>query len=175
MPEGRYPARADKTSHTHAHLMARIANPEAVQDMKGAYKLHPERRNPDEPKLDAPLGSAPSHLTKEEKATWRELSKQVIPGVAFHSDRLAFEALVRLASKMRHNWEKFTNANMSGLISLLARFALTPSDRTKVSVTKPKTSAISKYLSPRRPAPPAAAPTPAFDPDGSLPADLSVN
>jgi phage terminase small subunit len=137
--------------------MAKPPNPSAVQDMKGAYKLHPERRNPDEPKSDMPLGPAPAYLTKEEKAVWRELTKQLIPGVALHSDRLAFEALVRVASKMRNNFEKFTNANMSALISLCARFALTPSDRTKVSVSKPKTSAISKYLSPRRPAPPPAA------------------
>jgi phage terminase small subunit len=138
--------------------MAKPPNPTAVQDMKGAYKLHPERRNPDEPKTDAPLGSAPAYLTKEEKAVWRELARNLIPGVAFHSDRLPFEALVRVASKMRHNLEKFKATDMAALISLCARFGMTPSDRTKISVSKPKASAISKYLSPRRPAPPPAPP-----------------
>ena len=44
---------------------------------------------------------------------WRELARNLIPGVAFHSDRLPFEALVRVASKMRHNLEKFKATDMA--------------------------------------------------------------
>src|ERR1017187_2018820 len=72
--------------------MARIPMPDSVQDMKGAFALHPESAHPDEPKPDGPLGPAPAYLSKEEKVVWRELAKNLIPGVAFHSDRLPFEA-----------------------------------------------------------------------------------
>jgi hypothetical protein len=161
--------------------MARIPMPDSVQDMKGAFALHPERAHPNEPKPDGPLGPAPAYLSKEEKVVWRELARNLIPGVAFHSDRLPFEALVRVASKMRHNWEKFKATDMAALISLSARFAMTPSDRTKVSVAKPKASAISKYLSPRAPRPPLPSGGPAapgqtlVGEGGTLCPDLSVN
>ena len=150
--------------------------PTAVLDARGSKHLKYAADRSAEPTCDRPLGPPSSWLSLEEKKVWRSVAKQVLPGVVTHSDRDAFEMLVRLTYKMRTDFDKMRGAEMGQLVSLFSRFAMTPADRSKVSVSKPKTSAISKYLTPRapRPVPVTALPSPEpFEP--AAPGDLSVN
>lgn len=120
-----------------------------------------ERRIPEPSRPQAASGTdyrctasdPPEHLTPELKALWIELTAQVLPGVAKYSDRIGFELLVKLTHKLRTDTLANT-AEMTQLISLLGRFAMTPADRSKVEVVKPPKSALEKF---RRP--PANPPT----------------
>jgi hypothetical protein len=156
--------------------------PTAVLDARGSKSLKYGLDRSAEPTCDQPLGPPSPWLSKEVKAVWRSVAKNLMPGVASYSDRDAFEMLVRLTYKMRTNFDKMRGAEMGQLVSLFSRFAMTPADRSKVSVSKPKTSAISKYLTPRAPRP--VAPPPCQCEDGSdgdctthgpVAQDLSVN
>jgi phage terminase small subunit len=147
--------------------------PTAVLDARGSKELKYGLDRSAEPTTDQPLGPPPSWLSKEVKAVWRSVAKQMLPGVVMHSDRDAFELLVRLTYKMRTDFDRMKGAEMSQLVSLFSRFAMTPADRSKVAVSKPKASAISKYLTPRAPRPaPVTAPPAPFEPAAP---DLSVN
>ena len=130
--------------------MAPNLQPTAILDAKGSFLKHPERARPNEPRATEPLGTPPKYLTAAEKKVWKELAKQLLPGVAFASDRVAFELLVRLTAKMRTN-QMTKTSDMTTLISLCSRFAMTPADRSRVSVEKPKDSSLSSFLN-RRPA-----------------------
>ena len=75
-------------------------------------------------------------------------------GVAKFSDRWAVEKLVRLFAKERKGTIRVAEGGQ--LLALFAKFGLTPSDRTKVSVEVPKESALAKFLAGH--APPAPKP-----------------
>lgn len=138
--------------------MGRNRKPTAILDANGAFLANPDRKRPNEPSARS-LGSAPKWLSKEEKRVWKELVKQAAPGVLMSSDRSAFELLVRLTCKMRTEFAAMTGAQMGQFISLCSRFAMTPADRSKVSVAKPKESVLSAFMKRKEaPAPPAEAP-----------------
>ncbi len=119
--------------------------PTAILDAKGSYLRHPDRKREAEPTTDAPLGNPPERLSAEHKALWHELAAEVLPGVAKQSDRTAFELLVKMTKRMRDDELKNT-AEMTQLISLLGRFALTPADRARVLVNSKPTSALGEFL-----------------------------
>jgi len=126
--------------------MGRNRIPTAIQDAKGAFLKDPQRARPDEPTSNRPLGSPPKYLTKEQKKVWKELSAQLLPGVAFESDRTMFELLVRLKEEMINRYAGMRSADKSLLKDISARFAMSPSDRSKVSVEAPKEGALDKFL-----------------------------
>lgn len=125
--------------------MGRPSTPTAILDAKGSFAKNPSRRRPDEPKPNKPIGAPPKELTPEERKQWKRLAAQIPPGVLFESDRLAFSILVRLAARF---WarEAMTGVETQQMISLMAKFAMTPADRSKVTVEKPKTSSLSQFL-----------------------------
>jgi phage terminase small subunit len=129
--------------------MGRNRTPSAVLDAKGANIKNPQRRRIAEPKGGRPLGSPPKHLDEKHKAVWKEISSRMLPGVVFRSDRDAFELLVRLTVKLRDG-DLDKAAQMTTLISLWSRFAMTPSDRSKVVAEQPKESQLSKFLKDRQ-------------------------
>jgi phage terminase small subunit len=126
--------------------MGRLPKPTAVLDASGAFINHPDRKRPNEPQADRPLGSPPKYLSPEEKKIWKEISAKLLPGVAFESDREAFEMLVRLTHKMRTNFAAMMASDRAQLINLYARFAMTPADRSKVQVAAPKEGQLDKFL-----------------------------
>lgn len=131
--------------------MGRMPKPTAILDAKGSFITHPERRRPKEPAVDKPLGSPPKHLAAPQQKAWKELAKQMPPGVARHSDRIAFEMMAVLLCKFRAGTAMA--AESSQLLNLCARFGMTPADRTKVSSSEaPKQSKLSAFLS-RKPEP----------------------
>lgn len=128
--------------------MGRPRTPTAVLDAKGAFIKDPQRKRGNEPTTDKPLGKAPEHLTEAEQGLWDEIRPRLLPGVAKRSDRDAFESLVLL--KARERGGLILPAERGQLIALYGRFAMTPSDRSKVFVdAKPKNS-LSDFLNKKR-------------------------
>jgi phage terminase small subunit len=129
--------------------MGRNLTPTAILDAKGAFIANPQRAREAEPQGRGELGSPPKYLTKEEKQIWKEVAKRLPPGVAFESDRDPFEMMIRLTAKMR-SASGMMAAERSTLISLWSRFAMTPADRSRVSVEKQPESKLDKFLSRRQ-------------------------
>ena len=90
-----------------------------------------------EPKPTGALGPAPKHFDAELKAIWKELVRQIPPGVLMNSDRLILELTCRLTFQMRFGVE-FTSSNAAQLVSCLSRLAMTPSDRSRVNLAPGK-------------------------------------
>lgn len=128
--------------------MGRNRTPTAVMDARGSFIANPRYARPDEPSTEGsrPLGPPPKWLSKEEKAVWKDLANQMLPGVVFFSDRGAFELFVRLTHKLRTQFATMKGVEMGQFITLCSRFAATPSDRSKVAVEQPKESSLSKFL-----------------------------
>jgi phage terminase small subunit len=124
--------------------MSRPRQPSAVLEAKGSFLSHPARARSNEPTDARPLGGPPKHLDIEHKKLWRELQKHLMPGVAFYSDRTAFEALVRIVYQLRKG--TLSNHGYTLLLQFTARFAMNPADRSRVSVEKDKESKLSKFL-----------------------------
>ena len=51
------------------------------------------------------------------------------------ADRIAWSALCELEAERREDPRQFTGAKYGTLVSLLARFGMTPADRAKVTVS----------------------------------------
>jgi phage terminase small subunit len=126
--------------------MGRMFQPAAISEAKGSYLTHKNRKRPDEPKPTNSIGDPPSELSVDERKQWRRLVKEIAPGVLGESDRLPFSLLVRLAT-MFYNREQMKAAEMAQMINLCARFGLTPADRAKVHVEKPKESSLAQFIS----------------------------
>lgn len=134
--------------------MARPPLPHAIQDAKGAYLANPARENQNEPQPEGDLPiEPPAHLklTPKLRAIWVEVVTTLAPGVGKSSDILGVESLVRLKAKERSG--RITGAERGQLIALYGRFALTPSDRCKVSVEKKPKTGLGAFLSKRPDAP----------------------
>jgi hypothetical protein len=125
--------------------MPRPAMPTEIQDAKGYFVAHPERKRDAEPTDNRPLGNAPRWLTPEQVEVWTDLADDLLPGVGKRSDRTAFEQLVRLVCQMRTN-QPMMAADRTAMVSLLGRFAMTPADRSKVAVTEAPKSALDSFL-----------------------------
>lgn len=117
--------------------MSRPRTPTALHVIRGTKRKHPERmrERENEPVPSGPIGEPPEWLTDEQVKCWHELVSICPPGVLGNSDRLALELTVRLMVESRGD-NGLSGTSIGHLISLLARFGLTPSDRSKVSVTK---------------------------------------
>lgn len=114
--------------------MARPRTPTNVLALRGAFDKNPDRgrARANEPAPTKPLGLPPKHLTDEQKAVWRELAKRLPEGVAFDSDRHAFEMLAVLFAEFRASQLRMPPPQMRQIENLLGRFGLTPADRSKV-------------------------------------------
>lgn len=126
-------------------------SPSAIQDAKGYFEKHPERKRPKEPKPTNPLSTtAPKDFNKEQKALWKELMGMLIPGVAFSSDKWAVRHLVLLEAKSRvceREGRKFTADEATKLLAYLDRFGLNPSARTRIHVEAAETDELEGFLS----------------------------
>ena len=130
--------------------MARPSIPTAIQDAKGYFEAHPERKHKAEPTDNRPLGCPPSWFSEEQAESWHEIADELLPGVAKRSDRRAFAMLVVLDLRFKQGLLEKA-ADRTSLLALYARFAMTPSDRTKVQVDEPVKSALAAFLNRQTP------------------------
>jgi hypothetical protein len=144
--------------------MGRPRKPTELLEANGAYLLHPERRHPGEPKPDKPVGKPPKYLSPAHKKIWKQIAKAQPVGVALETDRDAFEVLVMLTHTMRTDFRALTGKDMTMLLALWGRFAMTPADRTRVSIDKSKGSTLDAFLRKKKPTPPPVEPPPVTPP-----------
>lgn len=104
-----------------------------IHVMSGATKKNPQRftdrKRAPQPTED--LGKPPKHLTADERKAWKEIASQVPPGVLGNTDRIAVEIAARLLVRFRTGL-LLKASEVSCLVSLLARFGMTPADRNKI-------------------------------------------
>lgn|SRR5210317_1780154 len=119
--------------------MPRITQPVEIAKLKGAHKVNPERYRNEVPKSDLPLGEPPDHMTDDAKDCWMELSFYQIPGVNTGADRVLMETLSNLLAEYRRAPTEMPTNRISQMINCMARFGMSPSDRTKLGQPlKPK-------------------------------------
>jgi phage terminase small subunit len=119
------------------NTMARHPQPDELARLKGADKKNPQRYSATVPKSDLPLGNAPDHMSEAASACWFELSSMAIPGTMTGADRVMLEVLSNLLAEYRTSPVDFAVGKYTHLISSLARFGMSPSDRNKLGVDKP--------------------------------------
>ena len=125
--------------------MGRYPQPSEISEAKGLYRSHPELKPKGQrPVPSKPIGSPPKHLTADEKAIWKELVKQLPPGVAMYSDRAAMERLVHLFDKQRKHI--ITIGEGSQLAALFAQFGMTPAARTRIQVPSQDSDELEVFL-----------------------------
>lgn len=118
--------------------------PNYLKLINGSAKQHPERHREDHliPTPAGELGEAPDDFNASEVKAWNEVKSQLPAGVAFDSDRIAFEMLIRLVVKMR-TADDIVASHYTQFISLSSRFGMTPSDRQRVKIPeKPKSGSF---------------------------------
>lgn len=117
-------------------MRGRKPTPTAVLDLKGATKHNPGRYadRRDEPKPDGALPEPPDYFDDGRRAIWNELYGQIALGVVTIQDAMAFEVLVNMVAEYRRDPIRMSATKVMNLISMLARFGMTPSDRTRIKV-----------------------------------------
>jgi phage terminase small subunit len=127
--------------------MSRPRIPTEVLSARGSFIANPSREEEreHEPVSDRPLGDPPARLSAEVQAIWQEVAEQLPHGVAKRSDRQLFEILCLLINKLRK--AKIRVMELSALVSLCGKFAMSPSDRSKVAVNAEPSNALTKFLS----------------------------
>jgi len=112
--------------------MSRSPTPSAIHELTGAYKKDPQRRRKAEPKPKGGIGPYPVDMVKTEEEVWDYLVGTMAPNVLTDMDRSSFLIAVKLFTKMLKDEVNCTE--LGQLISLLGKFGLNPTDRTKIGV-----------------------------------------
>ena len=110
--------------------------PMELRELHGTSHRNKQRNNNNAPIKTGGIGSPPSHLLPEQVKIWDEVVSNMYAEVLGEGDKMAFEMLVRLIHEMRTNFSDMPGAKLSQLNSLLSKFGMTPSDRTKIVVPK---------------------------------------
>lgn len=118
--------------------MARHAQPREAAELKGADKKNPQRYKGEPLKSETPLGQPPEVMAEDAKAIWRELSMVIPDGILTGPDGRLFGMLCNLFAEYDRCPENFAVGKYGHVISLAARFGLSPSDRQKFISEKPK-------------------------------------
>ena len=118
--------------------MPQPRKPKALRELQGTIKDHPGRQNQNQPEPTRGIGPANSNLNEYEREIWDEVVGISYRGVLGEADRIALEMMCRLIAEMRLNFEEMTAAKITQLSTLLGRFGMTPSDRTKISIPQEK-------------------------------------
>ena len=118
--------------------MARNRLPTNVLELRGAYKSNPQRKPKGEPEPVGDVGLPPVRFNAEQKEAWNDLVESAHAGVMCKADRIAVEVAACLLADFRTQGSECSSAKIARLDSLLARFGMTPSDRSKVTGKTPE-------------------------------------
>ena len=119
--------------------MSRARKPTAILEQTGAFKKNPNRKRAAEPEPTGKLSyEPPLHLNEEEKAMWFEIVNIVPPGVLTNSDALIVESLAMLWTRYRLDKSEMPPALISRIDIQMGRLGLSPADRAKLRVDKPR-------------------------------------
>lgn len=126
--------------------MARPRTPTNVLALRGAFDKDPKRgvARENEPQPNGDVGDPPIGQTVAVHDAWKAIVECCAPGVLCKSDRIALQIAAVLLAEFNGNAAEMPAARIARLDSLLSRFGMTPSDRSKVSVPNvPKQNAFS--------------------------------
>ena len=119
--------------------MARPRKPTKILEQTGAFKKHPERKRTGEPVASGSLSyMPPDHLDEREQAMWHEIVSIVPPGVLTNADALIVESLAVLWTRYRIDKSEMPPALISRIDIQMGRLGLSPADRAKLTVEKPR-------------------------------------
>lgn len=116
--------------------MGRPRTPSKILEFTGAFKKNPKRgrEREMEPEPKAPVGLAPKHFKKDERAAWKYIVAIAPTGVLGDSDRAYLEVAARLfAYSRRAPVEDWQQAKVNRLETMLSKLGLNPADRSRVS------------------------------------------
>ena len=119
--------------------MGRPRIPLNIIKMRGGDKHDParfkDRQNEMQPES---LGRVPTNLEPEYKSIWKEIVGALPDNTIGKTDRIALETLCKLTHQMRTDFENMDTAKLTRLETLLGKFCMTPSDRSKITVPPKK-------------------------------------
>lgn len=123
--------------------MGRPRTPSNVLALRGAHKKHPERarERANEPEASGDIGPAPESLSPEAKACWDEIVRVAHAGTLSSGDRLVVEYGAQLLATLRAAKWDVPSALLARWEGFLSKLGMTPADRSRVSVGKPKEEA----------------------------------
>jgi hypothetical protein len=117
--------------------------PTEIRELHGTHNRNKHRDNPNQPKAEGGIGPAPKHFTEQQVECWDYLVGCMFIGVMGKSDRPTMEMMSVLFHRFRYGeYDKeavipaLNGAELSRLDSLLGRYGMTPSDRSKIVVPK---------------------------------------
>jgi hypothetical protein len=110
---------AKKTAATHARV--------GTERPDRQKRLPADRRG---------IGAAPQHLPPDVASTWQELAQALPTGVCGPSDRVGFELLARVVTKMRT--AHLNAAELAQVRQLLDAFGMSPRGRQQLDVVATK-------------------------------------
>jgi len=118
--------------------MARPRKPTALLEAKGAFKKDPQRKRDGEPQVKTPLGNPPAHMTELECAMWFEIAATAPTGVLTSADAFAVEQLSVLLAEFRTIKSELSAQKLARISYYLGQFGMSPGERSKLSIEKPK-------------------------------------
>lgn len=127
--------------------MSRTRQPTELHVVKGTYRKNPQRKPKDEPQPAGPIGEPDADPSTDWRECWHEITNNACASVLGSSDRIAVEIAARLLAEMREDMSSMPAARLRLLDSLLAKFGMTPADRSKVTAwPNDDTGPGAKYL-----------------------------
>lgn len=119
--------------------MARTRTPTNVLKLRGADKVHPERmaERANEPEAVGDIGEPADNLNEHQKACWHDLVNRCHAGVLCAADAPFMEYAAKVWSQIRLAEEIDPKLGIR-FETICARLGMTPADRSKVQVVKPK-------------------------------------
>lgn len=126
--------------------MSRPRLPTNVLELRGSFKKDPQRARPLEPEPPSAIGDPPDYFCEKKRNIWHEILDVCHPGVFGSSDRIHLEILCCLLYKFRFESSEMKITELNQLNCLLSRSGMTPSDRSKISVSNDKKVNVFKRL-----------------------------
>jgi len=119
--------------------MARPRKPTNVLELKGAFKKDPQRsaERENEPEAVGDVGEPADNLNEHQKACWHDLVGRCHAGVLCAADAPFMEYAAKVWSQIRLSEEIDPKLGIR-FETICARLGMTPADRSKVQVAKPK-------------------------------------
>jgi len=117
--------------------MGRPRTATSILDARGAFKTHPERKRVEPEAKNFPV-DPPETLNELEKKHWHEIVEKIPAGILKDADVFSVEIMVKLFTEFRLDFEGMSVGRLTRLSAELGKFGLSPSDRAKLSIDKPK-------------------------------------
>ena len=117
--------------------------PTAIRELQGTANRNKQRNSPSPVEITKGIGPAPDHFNEQQSKVWDYLVSIMFPGVLAQSDRPTFELLSILFWRFRFGTydddsicPALAVGELARMDSIMSRYGMTPSDRTKIIVPK---------------------------------------